>query len=60
LRDPREDEIVGPLQGEEVRRMTGDSQEVSGRDGPVGEPEPAIRGRGLSLPGLKHWRLRRG
>jgi len=39
--------------------MTGDSQEVSDRNGPVGAPEPAIRGGGLPLPGLKHWRLRR-
>ena len=29
-------------------------------DGPaVGGPEPALRGGGLPLPGLKHWRLRR-
>jgi transcriptional regulator with XRE-family HTH domain len=28
--------------------------------GPVGGPEPALRGGGLPLPGLKHWRLRRG
>jgi transcriptional regulator with XRE-family HTH domain len=40
--------------------MTGDSQEVSGRDGPDGEPVPAIKRGGLPLPGLKHWRLRRG
>jgi transcriptional regulator with XRE-family HTH domain len=40
--------------------MTGDSQEeVSGRDGPVGEPEPPLRGGSLPLPGLKHWRLRK-
>ena len=52
-------EILGPLQAEEVRRTTGDSQEVSDRNGPVGAPEPAIRGGGLPLPGLKHWRLRR-
>jgi transcriptional regulator with XRE-family HTH domain len=32
----------------------------SGSDGAVGEPEPPIRGGGLPLPGLKHWRLRRG
>src|SRR5829696_9654059 len=44
----------------EVLRMAKDTQEVSGSDGPVGEPEPAIRGGGLPLPGLKHWRLRRG
>ena len=31
-----------------------------GSDRAVGEPEPAIRGGGLPLPGLKHWRLRRG
>jgi transcriptional regulator with XRE-family HTH domain len=39
---------------------TGTSQEVSGRDGPVGEPEPPVRGGGLPLPGLKHWRMRKG
>jgi transcriptional regulator with XRE-family HTH domain len=32
----------------------------SGDDPAVGEPEPALRGGGLRLPGLKHWRLRRG
>ena len=40
--------------------MTRDSQEVSGRDRAVGEPEPALRGGGLPLPSLKHWRLLRG
>jgi transcriptional regulator with XRE-family HTH domain len=39
--------------------VTGDFRE-SGRDGAVGELEPALRGGGLPLPGLKHWRLRRG
>ena len=39
---------------------TGDPQEVSGSDGPVSEPEPPVKGGGLPLPGLKHWRLRRG
>src|SRR5215210_5848871 len=39
--------------------MTGDFRE-SGRDGAVGEVEPALRGGGLPLPGLKHWRLRKG
>jgi DNA-binding XRE family transcriptional regulator len=39
---------------------TGDSKEVWGRDGPVGEPEPPVKGGGLQLPGLKHWRLRKG
>src|SRR5829696_6930015 len=39
--------------------MTGDSQEVSGRDGPVGVLEPPLRGGSLPLPGLKHWRLRK-
>ena len=29
-------------------------------DAGAGEPEPARRGGGLRLPGLKHWRLRRG
>jgi DNA-binding XRE family transcriptional regulator len=59
LRTPWEGEILGPLQGEEVSRITGDSQEVSGRDGPVGVPEPPLRGGSLSLPVLKHWRLRK-
>jgi transcriptional regulator with XRE-family HTH domain len=40
--------------------MTGDSQEVAGRDGTGGEPEPAIRRGGLPLPALKYWRKRRG
>jgi transcriptional regulator with XRE-family HTH domain len=40
--------------------MAEDTQEVAGRDGTVGEPEPPRRGGGLPLPGLKHWRLRRG
>jgi transcriptional regulator with XRE-family HTH domain len=40
--------------------MTGDSQEVSDRNVPVGAPEPAVRGGGLPLPGLKHWRMRKG
>jgi transcriptional regulator with XRE-family HTH domain len=31
----------------------------SGRDGALGEVEPALRGGGLPLPGLKRWRLRR-
>ena len=35
--------------------MTWGSQEGSGD-----EPEPALRGGGLPLPGLKRWRLRRG
>jgi DNA-binding XRE family transcriptional regulator len=39
---------------------TGDSKEVSGSDGPAGEPEPPVKGGGLPLPGLKHWRLRKG
>jgi transcriptional regulator with XRE-family HTH domain len=39
--------------------VTGDFRE-SGRDGAVGEPEPAIRRGGLPLPGLKYWRLSRG
>jgi transcriptional regulator with XRE-family HTH domain len=38
---------------------TGDSKEVSGSDGPLGEPEAPLRGGSLPLPGLKHWRLRR-
>ena len=32
----------------------------SGRDGALGEVEPPLRGGGLPLPRLKHWRLRRG
>ena len=39
--------------------MAGDPQEVTGRDGPIGGPEPAITRGGLPLPGLKYWRLRR-
>jgi transcriptional regulator with XRE-family HTH domain len=39
--------------------VTGDFRE-SGRDGAVGEVEPALRGGGFPLPGLKRWRLRRG
>ena len=42
LSDPPEGEILGLLQGEEVRRMTGNPQEPD-RDRAVGEPEPAIR-----------------
>ena len=40
--------------------MTEDTREASGSNGPVGEPEPAVRGGGLPLPGLRHWRTRRG
>ena len=58
MRDTREGEILDPLQGE-VRRVTSDAQEVSDRNGPVGEPEPPLRGGSLPLPGLKHWRLRK-
>src|SRR5687768_9011162 len=36
-----------------------DGSQGPGRDRAVGEPEPAIRGGGFRLPGLKHWRLRR-
>jgi transcriptional regulator with XRE-family HTH domain len=32
----------------------------SGGDRAMGGPEPALRGGGLPLPGLKHWRLKRG
>jgi transcriptional regulator with XRE-family HTH domain len=39
---------------------TGDPEEVSGSDGPAGEPEPPVKGGGLPLPGLKHWRMRKG
>jgi transcriptional regulator with XRE-family HTH domain len=60
LRRPPEGEILGPLrQGEEVRRVSGGSR-GSGSDRAMGGPEPALRGGGLPLPGLKHWRLRRG
>ena len=31
-----------------------------GKDRAVGEPEPPLRTGGLPLPGLQHWRLRRG
>jgi DNA-binding XRE family transcriptional regulator len=40
--------------------MARDTQEGTGRNGPVREPEPPRRDGGLPLPGLKHWRLRRG
>ena len=40
--------------------MAENTQEVTGGDGPVGGPEPALRGGGLPLPGLKYWRERRG
>jgi transcriptional regulator with XRE-family HTH domain len=39
--------------------MGGDLRGSDG-DRAVGEPEPAIKRGGLPLPGLKHWRLRRG
>ena len=39
--------------------MSEDSQ-GPGRDGALGEVEPALRGGGLPLPGLKHWRMRKG
>jgi transcriptional regulator with XRE-family HTH domain len=38
----------------------GDPRGSDRRDRAVGEPEPAIKRGGLPLPGLKHWRLRRG
>ena len=40
--------------------MRRDSREDLGKDGALGEVEPPRRGGGLPLPGLKHWRLRRG
>ena len=44
--------------------MAPDFQDGGGGDGavggPVGGPEPALRGGGLPLPGLKRWRLERG
>ena len=43
--------------------MAPDSRDAGGDGavgGPVGGPEPALRGGGLPLPGLKHWRLRKG
>jgi transcriptional regulator with XRE-family HTH domain len=39
--------------------MGGDPRD-SDRDRAVGKPEPQIKRGGLPLPGLKHWRLRRG
>jgi transcriptional regulator with XRE-family HTH domain len=39
--------------------MGGDLRGSDG-DRAVGEPEPQIKRGGLPLPGLKHWRLRRG
>ena len=60
MRLPPEGEILGFLrQGEEVRSVSGGSR-GSGSDWAMGGPEPALRGGGLPLPGLKHWRLRRG
>lgn len=44
---------------EEILRMTWGSQ-GSGDERAFGEPEPALRGGGLRLPSLKHWRLSRG
>jgi hypothetical protein len=44
----------------EVLSMARDNQEVTGWDGTAGEPEPALRGGGLPLPGLKHWRTHKG
>jgi len=40
--------------------MAKDTQEVSGRNGPVGQPEPSLKRGGLPLPALKYWRKRRG
>ena len=43
--------------------MAPDSRDAGGDGavgGPVGGQEPALRGGGLPLPGLKHWRLRKG
>jgi len=37
-----------------------DTQEVTGRNGPVGKPEPRLKHGGLPLPALKYWRKRRG
>jgi transcriptional regulator with XRE-family HTH domain len=53
----------GAAVGEEVRGVAPDFRDAGGDGalgGPVGGPEPALRGGGLPLPGLKHWRLRRG
>lgn len=54
----------GGALGEEVRGVAPDFRDAGGGDGavggPVGGPEPALRGGGLPLPGLKHWRLRKG
>jgi hypothetical protein len=48
------------LYREEVLRVTRGSQEGSDGELAGGEVEPALRGGGLQLPSLKHWRLRRG
>ena len=40
--------------------MAKDAREVSVGNGPMGGPEPAVRGGGLPLPGLRHWRMRKG
>ena len=55
---PTENGLTWMIERESL--TTGDPKEVSGRDGPVGEPEPPVRGGGLPLPGLRHWRLRKG
>jgi transcriptional regulator with XRE-family HTH domain len=47
------------LYKEEILRMSGDPKGPVGERA-VGEPEPALRGGGLQLPGLKRLHLRRG
>jgi transcriptional regulator with XRE-family HTH domain len=60
LRRPPGGAILGPHQGEEEVRRVSEGSRGSGSDRVVGEPEPAFRGGGLPLPGLKRLRLRRG
>jgi len=48
------------LYGQEEGRRVSEESQGSGKDRAVGEPEPPLRSGGLPLPGLQHWRLRRG
>ena len=59
LRDLPEGEILDFLRGRRFEQVSGDSQ-GSGGGRATGGPEPPLRGGGLRLLGLKHWRLRRG
>ena len=59
MRDLPEGEILDFLRGRRFEQVSGDSQ-GSGGGRATGGPEPPLRGGGLRLLGLKHWRLRRG